>query len=163
MRSTQYCKTKQHPLIPIRFLAIMICSTAVSTFDFYTKLFNRLLPSGIFHDGWKLSSITPVFKPGDPSLVYNYCPISFHCHLNYLRELSIIDFLSILQITIISPAQFSFLQVLQCNKLFFFCFFPSQSCLAYYKASTVSCVSIDLSKAFDKVPRSGIFPLLGLF
>ena len=86
---THYCKTKQHPLIPIGFLAIMLCSTAMSTFDFYTKLFNRLLPSGTFPDDWKLSSITPVFKPGDPSLVPNYCPISFHCHPNYIIHLKV--------------------------------------------------------------------------
>lgn len=49
-------------------------------------LFRRSLDEGIFPSVWKICSVSPVFKSGDPSLVSNYRPISILPHIAKLFE-----------------------------------------------------------------------------
>jgi hypothetical protein len=50
------------------------------------NLFRHSLDEGVFPDIWKTSSVTPVFKSGDPSLVSNYRTISILPHIAKLFE-----------------------------------------------------------------------------
>lgn len=49
-------------------------------------LFRQSLDEGIFPAVWKTSSVTPVLKSGDSSLVSNYRPISILPHISKLLE-----------------------------------------------------------------------------
>jgi len=44
--------------------------------DIINFLFNKSLQTGVFHDKWKTSYVTQIFKKGDRSQVSNYRPIS---------------------------------------------------------------------------------------
>jgi len=50
-------------------------------------LYRYAFDNSTFPDVWKMSSITPILKSGDPSLVSNYRPISILPHLAKLFEL----------------------------------------------------------------------------
>ena len=54
----------------------MLQHTSHSIAEFLTKLFNKFLSLGSVPNVWKLSNVSPVYKTGDPSNVYNYYPIS---------------------------------------------------------------------------------------
>jgi len=49
--------------------------------------------NGTFPSIWKISSVTPIYKSGDPLAVTNYCPISILPYLGKLFELVIYNYI----------------------------------------------------------------------
>ena len=88
----------------------MLQHTSYSIADFLTKLFHKFLSLGSVPSVWKLSNVSPVYKSGDPSDVYNYCPIPLISLpskiLEHLVHNRLSDYLYLNPL--ISPSQFGF-------------------------------------------------------
>jgi hypothetical protein len=75
-------------------------------------MFNAIFKSGFIPSAWKIATVTPVFKKGASSKVYNYRPISLTCTCCKLFEIVVktylLNFLNVNKI--ITTAQHGFLQ-----------------------------------------------------
>ena len=119
-------------------------------------LFNTSFISGKIPADWNISRITPILKRGDPSLVSNYRPISLLSLVAKLQEQIVHSSLQnhLLSCNAISDHQFGFRPKSS-----------TQEALVHMtqqwhehlddNASTI-CIFLDLSKAFDSIPHSGV-------
>jgi len=64
----------------------MLCGTAESISPSVTALFNLSLKQATFPDEWKVANMSPIPKPGDPSVAANYRPISVLSIISKLLE-----------------------------------------------------------------------------
>ena len=132
----------------------MLKSTAPTIFPHLTRIFNLSLESEKVPSEWKTSSITPIFKAGDPSSVSNYRPISLLSLVSKLLERQVHNVIMshVLKNGFLSDMQFGFRP----------CASTQEAILAatrdWHRAlengQSVACVFFDLSKAFDSLPHS---------
>lgn len=124
--------------------------TAIATF------FSIVLAGGTLPRDWKTANVVPIFKSGARSQCSNYRPVSLTCTLckvfERLLKRRILDYL--LSNHLLTDSQHGFL--------------PRRSCcsalLCYLETVTssvddwhaVDALHLDLSKAFDRVPHSGL-------
>lgn len=119
-----------------------------------SMIFNFSLQEGVIPDVWKLASVVPVFKKGQPGDPGNYRPISLTCIACKLMECGIKDTLMLFMINcgILNASQHGFMmnkstttQLLECN-------FDWN--VAIKNKHNVDVVYLDFAKAFDSVVHS---------
>ncbi|XP_075158149.1 uncharacterized protein LOC142231426 [Haematobia irritans] len=106
------------------FCGFFLKNCASSLVEPLLMLFRMSLEEGIFHDSWKLASITPIFKSGAKDNISNYRPISKLCNHGFVRGRSTTTNLTLF----------------------------SHYCISNFERGyQVDTIYTDLSKAFDKV------------
>ena len=127
-------------------------------------MFNSSLSKDIVPAEWKLSNITPLFKgKGDPSCVANYKPISLLSLPSKILEWIIHNRLldHLLLNNFLSNCQFGFCPGSSTQEALLCATNDWSHCLD--RGTSVAAVSLDLSKAFDRVPpANSSLPLLTL-
>jgi Reverse transcriptase (RNA-dependent DNA polymerase) len=119
-----------------------------------TKLINDSFSNGIFPTELKMARVKPIFKGGDPLNVNNYRPISVLNSLSKIFESVLKNKLEahFLQYGIMNPAQFGFVKksstLSACSQLVYDIQVHRDS------GKFVSCIFVDLRKAFDCVKHS---------
>lgn len=138
----------------------MLRHTAHSIAEFFTQLFNKSLSLGLVPNDWKLSNITPAYKSGDPSYVSNYRPISLLSLPSKILERLVHNRLSdYLHLnSLISTSQFGFRPGSSTQEALLYVTHDWHTHLE--KGHSVASIFFDLSKAFDKVPHSGLITSL---
>ena len=88
----------------------MLKGCAESICEPLSSLFNQSLSMGVVPNDWKLSSITPIHKSGDPALAKNYRPISLLSLVSKILERVVHEALltHVLDQGYLSPKQFGF-------------------------------------------------------
>ena len=114
-----------------------------------TLLFQRCINLSCIPSEWKIHSITPLFKKGDPSSVTNYRPISLLCSVSKVLERLIFNHVSDHIFPHLSDKQFGFI--------------PNRSCLQqllstfsiiyknYSSHNQTDIIFLDFCKAFDTI------------
>jgi hypothetical protein len=116
---------------------------------YFFLLFRYSIDKGIFPSIWKISSITPILKSGNPSPVVNYRPISILPHIAIIFELIVHN---------CTKRSFNHILILQKHDFrsgkstftseFFFISFINDS---FDHGHQVDVILTDFSKAFDTV------------
>ena len=116
-------------------------------------MFNSSLSKGIVPTEWKFSNVTPVFKGnGDPSCFANYRPISLlSLPSKVLARIVHNRLLDCLLSNILSNRQFGFRPGSSTQEALLCATSDWSHCLD--RGTSVAAVSLDLSKAFDRVPH----------
>jgi Reverse transcriptase (RNA-dependent DNA polymerase) len=118
------------------------------------RLINESFSNGVFPNELKIARVKPIFKGGDPLDMNNYRPISVLSSLSKIFEavLKINLERHFLQYAIIDPAQFGFINrsstLSACSQLVYDVQIHRDS------GEFVSCVFVDLRKAFDCVDHT---------
>ena len=118
-----------------------------------TKIFQASYDQGKLPTDWKHATITPVFKKGSRSDPSNYRPISLTsvcCKLlEQILKSSISDHLE--THNILTPQQHGFRQLRSCESQLILTIDDFAKCLDLH--GQIDAISLDFSKAFDKVPH----------
>ena len=130
-------------------LVLKSCACALS--DPLFHLFNCSLQSSTLPQEWKLHRISPIFKSGDKSLVFNYRPISLLCIISKIFEQiiydKIIDFIS----PKLSLSQFGFLRGKSTSQQLLSLLDIIHDNLDIHVSTDV--IYLNIRKAFDSVPH----------
>lgn len=137
---------------PVGISASLLFQCRLSLFFPLCLLFRKCLDEGVFPSVLKISSVTPILKSSDPSLVSNYRPISISPHIAIIFESIIFNYLGPKLNHILIPQQHGFRtgrSTISCSVSF--------SSLVYDCISSGAQVDVifsDFSKAFDTVPHN---------
>ena len=136
-------------MIPNRVLK----EAAVETAPFLVLLFQASLDQGILPKEWKHAYVSPIYKKGDRSLPVNYRPVSLTCtcckvmeHIVYSSVIKHFESNGIL-----SEAQHGFRKHHSCITQLVEAVHDFADALD--KGQQLDAVTLDFSKAFDKVPH----------
>ena len=156
IRGLKKCTTSGHDGIS----ATMLKACSPSICGRLSCLFNTSFATGRVPHEWKLSRVIPIFKRGDPNLVHNYRSISLLFLLGKLQERivhnTLLNFL--LERNAISSSQFGFRP---CSSTQEALVSLTQTWHRVMEAgSSTICVFLDLAKAFDTIPHSGVVKAL---
>lgn len=115
------------------------------------KLINGIFVNGIYPDCLKLATVTPIFKKGNKSNVLNYRGISVLTHTSKIVEKTLyVRLLGYLKANkIIHDNQFGFTE--HSNTLSATSYLMNEIRANLDQKKFVSCIFIDLQKAFDMV------------
>jgi hypothetical protein len=121
-------------------------------------IFRRSLGMGIFPSMFKISSVTPVYKSGDKTDVWNYRPISIQNHIAKLFEQLILKCIQPLVNSILVDEQYGFRpsRSATTNQIVFHNFILA----AIGKRTQVDVIFTDFSKAFDHVDHKILIEVL---
>ena len=127
----------------------------------FTKLFNVILDSGIYPSVWSVGKIVPIFKnKGDSKDPQNYRPITLSSCLGKVFSLvlneRLVTFLTETQT--LKENQGAFMPGTSTTKQIFnlYCLIEQMK----LQKKNLFCAFIDLSNAYDKVWRNGMFSKL---
>ena len=141
----------------------MLRSTAGSIAPSITRIFNESLRQMKVPDQWKMSNVTLIPKPGDPTSPTNYRPISLLSLVSKVLERIVHSRISsfIYSNNLLSSCQFGFRPrsstqeaLLSVTRKWF---------QLLSKHRQVACVFFDVKKAFDSVPHRKIISSLSGF
>ena len=138
---------------------LKICGSSI--YGPLERIFKEALSTGLFPSNWKKGNIVPIREKGDKQILKNYRPVSLPptCGKIFERLIfnELFDFL--LKNNLISPNQSEFKPVHSCiNQLLSI---THEIYNSFHEGVEVRSVSLDISKAFDKVRRKGLlFKLL---
>ena len=117
------------------------------------KLFNKSLSSGVCPSDWKKADVFPVPKKGDRSIASNYRPISITSVICKVMESlineKILSFLESDLINFFSDQQYGFRKKRSTGDLLSYISHSWSS--AMDKGGVAAVISLDISKAFDRV------------
>uniref|UniRef100_A0A2S2NAB7 Putative RNA-directed DNA polymerase n=1 Tax=Schizaphis graminum TaxID=13262 RepID=A0A2S2NAB7_SCHGA len=122
------------------------------------SLFRRSLDESTFPDMWKIGSITPILKSGNPSLVTNYRPISILGHISKIFESLVLDSIQPSVNMILANEQHGFRpgrSTVTCNLSF-----SNYIHGSFKDGSQVDVVYTDFAKAFDSVNHEVLISIL---
>ena len=121
------------------------------------KLFNKCLKESCFPDGWKVSSVVPVFKNiGERSTAKNYHPVNLLSVVSKVFEKlvnnRIVDHLE--KCGLFSDFQYGFRSSRSNQDLL--TIVSDRIARAFNRSGATRAVALDISKAFDRVWHAGL-------
>ena len=127
------------------------------------KLFQLSYNRAIFPSSWKLADVAPIPKKGDKSDPSNYCPIAITSLISTTMETIVTkQLLAFLETyNFLSDHQYGFRQARSTGDLLAYAVHAWSSALESYGESRV--ISLDISKAFDRVWHKGLLAKLPMF
>ena len=143
--------------------AIVLKSCAPELAPVLNKLFQLSYNLGIFLSSWKLGSRFPYPQKGDKSDLSDYRPIAITSLISKTMETIITkQLLAFLETAnLLSDHQFGFRQARSTGDLLAYAVPAWSSALESYSESRV--ISLDISKAFDRVLHKGLLAKLPMF
>ena len=149
--------------IPDGIPAIVPKSCASELSPVLKKLFQLLYNLGIFSSSWKLAHVFPILQKGDKPDPSNYRPIAITSLISKTMEAIITkQLLAFLKTSnLLSDYQYGFRQARSTGGLLAFPVYAWSSTLECYDKSSV--ISLDISKAFDRVWHKGLLAKLPMF
>ena len=143
--------------------AIVLKSCAPELAPALNKLFQLSYNLGIFPSSWKLAHVFPISKKGDKSDPSNYRPIAITSLISKTMETIVTkQLLAFLETNnLLSDHQYGFRQARSTGDLLAYAVHAWSSALESYGESRV--ISLDISKAFDRVWHKGLLAKLPMF
>ena len=143
--------------------AIVLKSCAPELAPVLNKLFQLSYNLGIFPSSWKLAHVFPIPKKGDKSDPSNYRPIAITSLISKTMETIVTkQLLAFLETNnLLSDHQYGFRQARSTGDLLAYAVHAWSSALESYGESRV--ISLDISKAFDRVWHKGLLAKLPMF